>query len=124
MNSEFKRSIYDIACKFIELINTKNTRLLADEFGVSESVSLELFEILGDYFDGAIPSLSAPPIDKAFSRKIQGKIPFDIYEMNNPDTWGVDCSLWVDGNSVEPILHLQFSKSKEDLIFHYKYIGS
>ena len=108
MDNSLRQDIYNATSEFIDLLNAKDSRLLSDKFGISEPVSLELFEILGDYFDEGIPSLNAPPIDKAFADKIKGKIPFEIYEMNEPGTWGVDCSLWSNEIPVEPILHLQF----------------
>lgn len=124
MESELQQEIYKAIVRFIGLVNSHDGNLLRSEVGISEPVSSELYEILAEYFNDDIPPLSAPPIEKAFANKINGKVPVDIYELNEPNAWGVDCALWVKGSPVEPILHLQFSKKDEHLYMQYKYIGS
>ena len=109
MDSATRHAIYTATARIVALIGARDGRSLKEEFGMPEPVAEELFEVLAGYVDDAPPAISAPPHETAFGAPVRGKIPVDIYAMNAPATWGVDCSLWIDGAPVEPVLHLRFA---------------
>jgi len=124
LDSAIRHAIYTATARIVTLIGARDDGSLKREFGMSAAVCAELFEMLAAYFDDAPPAISVPPLDTAFGATVRGKIPVDIYAMNAPATWGVDCSLWIDGAPVEPVLHLRFAHIAGRLTLQHQYIDS
>ncbi|AWU98422.1 hypothetical protein DM992_01720 [Burkholderia sp. JP2-270] len=97
--------------------------LLGSTFGVTEPILDEICESLDDYF-GRKPSISLAPIEVAFSGKKGSRPYIDLFEMDDGQSWGAECILWVDGKAQEPILHVELSGKSDDLNLKYKYIDS
>jgi hypothetical protein len=123
MNPSLNDQAYKVISEFLDVLNSMDKRVLESKFGVTEPILDEICESLDDYF-GRKPRISLAPIEVAFSGK-QGSRPYiDLFEMDDGQSWGTECVLWVDGKAEEPILHVELSGSGDDLKLKYKYIGS
>ncbi|WP_175750201.1 hypothetical protein [Burkholderia pyrrocinia] len=114
---------YKVISEFLGALNSMDKHLLESTFGVTEPILDEICESLDDYF-GRKPSISLAPIEVAFSGKKGSRPYIDLFEMDDGQSWGAECILWVDGKAQEPILHVELSGKSDDLNLKYKYIGS
>ncbi|UVE66681.1 hypothetical protein L2Y90_06040 [Burkholderia pyrrocinia] len=114
---------YKVISEFLGALNSMDKHLLESTFGVTEPILDEICESLDDYF-GRKPSISLAPIEVAFSGKKGSRRYIDLFEMDDGQSWGAECILWVDGKAQEPILHVELSGKSDDLNLKYKYIGS
>ncbi|SAI69931.1 Uncharacterised protein [Bordetella ansorpii] len=123
MDASFELEVYALLSCYVKALNDVDRATLQARFGVGEPIVQEITESLEGYF-GQQPDIGLAPSDVAFSGK-QGSRPFiDLYEMNEPDFWGADCVIWVDGKPQEPTLHVELSKPDGELQLRHKYIGS
>ncbi|WP_162631569.1 hypothetical protein [Burkholderia sp. JP2-270] len=114
---------YRVISEFLGALNSMDKHLLGSTFGVTEPILDEICESLDDYF-GRKPSISLAPIEVAFSGKKGSRPYIDLFEMDDGQSWGAECILWVDGKAQEPILHVELSGKSDDLNLKYKYIDS
>lgn len=125
MSDSRRDKAYELVKEFLAAVNGHSRSELRDRFHLSEAVIEEMREMVGEFFDGDVPKLDVPPNEIAFSKKIDGRLPFDFYAMNEPGRWGCECSLWVAGKQRELIMHFEFSTDEmEGLDLHYQYVGS
>ncbi|MGU3494870.1 hypothetical protein ACLBXM_12570 [Xanthobacteraceae bacterium A53D] len=89
-------------------INRRDQRVLRDEFAIGPAVLEEIEEELARSFDPGV-RIGIAPFDSAFAAlpKRGGRSSIDIFEMNEPGLWGIECVIWVDGVAQEPVLHAQ-----------------
>ena len=106
MDKEFETKAYAAIFEFMDSVNAMDRARLREKFGVTEPALEEICECLNDYF-GRKPDIGLASEGIAFSGKIGARPYVDLYEMNDPHTWGVECVIWVDGKAVEPILHAE-----------------
>ncbi|MET1080328.1 MAG: hypothetical protein ABWY06_20130 [Pseudomonas sp.] len=123
MNEDIKRNTYEIISRFLALINSRDLDTLLREFNVSKPVFEEIEESLEEYFGGITP-IALAPYEKAFNAEKHKRPPLDIYSMNTENCFGVECTLWINGKSSEPILHGELDLTGNKPIFRFKYIGS
>lgn len=122
-NQILKNKIYDILNDFVKAINEKNTNELKEKFSVDQYIFDEIIKNLNEYFGEQLP-IQISPLEK-FSEINDGERPnIDIFEMNEPQTWGIECVIWRNGEPQEAILHVEVFGEIDDLEFRYKYIGS
>ncbi|HDR9512183.1 hypothetical protein C5615_38285 [Burkholderia cepacia] len=123
MTPSLNDQAYKVISEFLGALNSMDKHLLESTFGVTEPILDEICESLDDYF-GRKPSISLAPIEVAFSGKKGSRPYIDLFEMDDGQSWGAECILWVDGKAQEPILHVELSGKGDDLNLKYKYIGS
>lgn len=59
-----------------------------------------------------------------FSGEKESRPYIDIFEMDDGQSWRVECFLWVGGQVQESIFHTELHSKGDDLKLKYKYIGS
>lgn len=123
MNLSLSDRAYKVISEFLDALNSMDKRALESKFGVTEPIRAEICETLEDYF-GTKPSISLAPIEVAFSGKSESRLYIDLFEMDDGQSWGAECVLWVDGKAEEPILHVELGGPSDGLSLKYKYIGS
>ncbi|WP_175947801.1 hypothetical protein [Burkholderia pyrrocinia] len=123
MTPSLNDQAYKVISEFLGALNSMDKHLLESTFGVTEPILDEICESLDDYF-GRKPSISLAPIEVAFSGKKGSRPYIDLFEMDDGQSWGAECILWVDGKAQEPIFHVELSGKSDDLNLKYKYIGS
>lgn len=124
MNTSLNDPAYKAISEFLNALNTMDKRTLESRFGVTEPILDEICESLDDYF-GRKPDISLAPIEVAFSGKRGARPYIDLFEMDDRQSWGAECVLWVDGKAEkEPILHVELRRASDNLDLRYKYIGS
>jgi len=123
MDKEFEEKVYTVISEFMISVNSMDTVVLRERFGVTAPILDEMVECLSDYF-GQKVDISLAPADVAFSGKVGSRPYIDVYEMNDAKIWGVECVIWVDGKAAEPILHVELFDNDGSLGLRYKYIGS
>ena len=123
MHEKFKKPIYVQLQNFVEFIDTKNVNALQTNFGISMLIFEEIEETLGEYFPVSV-SLGIAPFEIAFSEIAGTTTPIDLYTMNDPEKWGLECVLWANNKRSEPILHAEIEIFGDIIKFQYKYIGS
>jgi hypothetical protein len=123
MNTSLNDPAYKAISEFLNALNAMDKRTLESRFGVTEPILDEICESLDDYF-GRKPDISLAPIEAAFSGKRGARPYIDLFEMDDGQSWGAECVLWVDGKSAEPILHVELRGTSDNLELKYKYIGS
>ncbi|MPV70041.1 hypothetical protein [Burkholderia sp. BE17] len=123
MTPSLNDQAYKVISEFLGALNSMDKHLLESTFGVTEPILDEICESLDDYF-GRKPSISLAPIEVAFSGKKGSRPYIDLFEMDDGQSWGAECILWVDGKAQEPILHVELSGKSDGLNLKYKYIGS
>lgn len=123
MNQLLNDRAYKAISDFIDAVNSMDKRTLESKYGVTEPILDEICESLDDYF-GRKPSISLAPIEIAFSGKRGARPYIDLFEMEDGQSWGAECVLWVDGKAEEPILHVELRGTSDELNLTYKYIGS
>lgn len=123
MNPSLNDRAYKVISEFLDALNSMDKRALESRFGVTEPILEEICESLDEYF-GTKPSISLAPIEVAFSGKSGSRPYIDLFEMDDGQSWGVECVIWVEGKAEEPILHVELSGPSDKLNLKYKYIGS
>ncbi|MGG1949374.1 hypothetical protein AB1286_31935 [Trinickia sp. NRRL B-1857] len=123
MNTSLNDPVYKVISEFLDALNSMDGRTLESRFGVTEPILDEICESLDDYF-GRKPDIRLAPIEVAFSGQ-RGEKPYvDLFEMDDGQSWGAECVLWVNGKAEEPILHVELRGASDKLNLQYKYIGS
>ncbi|KVF70246.1 hypothetical protein [Burkholderia vietnamiensis] len=123
MDKKFNGEAYALISEFMGSVNAMDKATLQARFGVTEPVLDEICESLNDYF-GRKPDIALAPEGVAFSGKIGSRPYLDLYEMNDANTWGAECVIWVDGKAAEPVLHVELFGEGSNLGLRYRYIGS
>jgi len=123
MYTNLKEIAYQIIRDFLNALTHKDVQTLRTKFHITDALLLEINEEILIYFSECVV-LSLAPKNLAFSKSNTGRVPFDLYEMNEANTWGVECVLWGDSEESEAVLHIELSGETDNLEFSYKYIGS
>jgi hypothetical protein len=123
MNPTLNDRAYKAISEFLDALNSMDKGALESKFGVTEPILDEICESLDDYF-GRKPNVGLAQIDVAFSGKSGTRPYIDLFQMNDGQSWGAECVLWVDGKVAEPILHVELRGAIDELNLKYKYIGS
>ena len=118
-----KKHVYDLLVKYMIAVNERDQDELKKQFSVSSEVFGEMMDNLEEFF-GSSFSIGIAPFDVALQPHKGGRSNIDIYEMDNPESWGIECVIWENKSPKEPILHAEVSGSENDLQLTYKYIGS
>lgn len=118
-----KKNVYNLLEKFVKAVNERNQEELRNNFFVDSEVFEEMLENLEGFF-GEKFTIGIAPFDVAFKSHKGGRSNIDIFEMNSPDSWGIECIIWENNSPKEPILHAEVSGEKNNLQLMYKYIGS
>jgi hypothetical protein len=123
MTPSLNERAYKVISEFLDAINSMDEQALESRFGVTEPILEEICESFDDYFGGKL-NVGLPSIEVTFSGKKESRPYIDIFEMDDGQSWGVECFLWVDGQVQESILHAELHDKGDDLKLKYKYIGS
>ena len=111
---------YDLTHVFLRCLENGQTDALQEKFGIGAGVFSEIQEALASYAQGAL-GWTLPPKALAFSGALRI---FDVFPMHDPQTFGIESSLWLDGKEQEPVIHATIRFSDHEAIFQYRYIGS
>ncbi len=72
-------------------------------------------------YSKSVSGWTLPPKDLAFSGTLRV---FNIFQMDDPATLGIESSLWLYGQEQEPIIHAEVQFSNDKAVLQYRYIGS
>lgn len=111
---------YELTHEFLRCVEKGQTDALKEKFGMSAGVLSEIQDALASYAQGAL-GWTLPPKALAFSDALRI---FDVFPMHDPQTIGIESSLWLDGKEQEPVIHAAIQFSDHEAIFQYRYIGS
>lgn len=123
ITDEVKKKSYSILTEFINSINNQDIETLKLKFSVNENIFKEIKENLQDYF-GEQYSIEIAPFQVAFEKNKKNRPNIDIYEMNEPNVFGLECIIWLNKKPQEPVLHVEVFGGVQNLNLRYKYIGS
>lgn len=98
MEKNLENIAYNLLNELISGILNKDQKSL-EQFGITAAIYEEIIEELERSGENT-QKLMLPPRDIAFT-KHKGSIPIDIFEMNDKETWGIECDLWSDGQKTE-----------------------
>lgn len=106
-----------------ELINANKDDFVIKRYNISKEAIEEIRERVSEYF-GCWQKIK--PIDiKKYPESRVNKPVFDVFKMNQPDKYGVECVLVdVDENETELVFHAEFSATDDGYKMNYQYIGS
>lgn len=120
MNKTVFRSMINDFCS---LINANKDDEAIKRFGISKEIINEIREVITDYF-GKWQKIYPLDISKQ-SEARENKPLFNVFEMNQSNTFGVECVLVDENkNETELIFHAEFVAINDGYKMNYKYIGS
>ncbi|NMG72976.1 hypothetical protein [Parazoarcus communis] len=115
--------IHSLISDMFILINENKNEEIRRRFHISNEVIDEIRETISDYF-GDWRELKPIDIKKHLNSRAS-KPMFDVFSMNQPDRYGVECVLVdADDNETELIFHAEIVATAEGYKMEYKYIGS
>ena len=124
MQETLRTAMYRLVVEFLDAINAGDVEHLTRKFGVSPQVLDEIHEAVNVDPRHPNPKLGLAPYEQAFEQDGRSRPSIEFFEMNDASSWGVECSLWIDGRESEFILHAVVREDAEGLALRYGYIGS
>lgn len=119
-----RTEIYKLVEEFLDAVNAGNVEYLTRKFSLSPQVLDEIHEVINVVPRHPGPKLGLAPYERAFEQGGRSRPSIEFFRMDDASSWGVECSLWMDGRESEFILHAVVIESAEGLALNYGYIGS
>jgi hypothetical protein len=119
-----RAKIYELIGEFLDALNADDVEHLFEKFGLSSQILGEIHEVLDAGLRHPNPKLGLAPYEQAFTRGSGSRPSIELFGMNDAGSWGVECSLWIDGRESDFILHAVVREGAEGLALNYGYIGS
>ena len=118
-----KKIFQSLIADMFALIKANKDDEVCKRFGISKEIIDEIRETISDYF-GDWQEIKPIDINRRPESRANKPL-FDVFEMNQLDTYGVECVL-VDANEneTELIFHAEFVAINDGYNLLYKYIGS
>ncbi len=118
-----KITFHSMIGELLALINANKDDEVTQNFGISKEVICEIREVITDYF-GHWQEVKPLNIARHSEARVNKPL-FNVFEMNQLNTYGVECVLVdADENETELILHAEFVASDGSYKMDYQYIGS
>jgi hypothetical protein len=111
--------VYELLTDLIQSILDNNPAMM-EKFGISSAVYEEIIDEL-DRSGEDIRALTLPPKDIAFQQS-GNRYPVDVFEMDDKETYGIECQLWSDGKASELTLTADLGIQNGDYKLNYKII--
>ena len=124
MQETLRTEIYELVGEFLDAINAGDVEHLIKKFSLSTQILDEIHEVINVIPRHPDPKLGLAPYERAFEQAGRSRPPIEFFRMNDASSWGVECSLWMDGRESEFILHAVVRESAGGLALGYGYIGS
>lgn len=119
-----RTEMYELVEEFLDAINAGDVEHLIRRFSLSSEILDEIHEAIDVGPRPPHPKLALAPYERAFEQGGKSRPSIAFFAMNDADSWGVECSLWIDGRESEFILHAVVRGGAEGLSLNYGYIGS
>ena len=123
-NESLRTEMYELVGEFLDTVNAGDVEYLIRKFSLSSQVLDEMHDVINVVPRHPGPKLALAPYEQAFEQAGRSRPSIEFFRMNDPSSWGVECSLWMDGRESEFILHAVVIEGAEGLALSYGYIGS
>lgn len=124
MRETLRTEMYELVGEFLDALNASDVERLTRKFDLSTHILEEIHEVMNIGSRPPNPKLGLAPYERAFEQGSRSRPPIEFFAMNDAGSWGVECSLWMDGRESEFILHAVVREGAEGLALSYGYIGS